>query len=63
MRIGQIETEYQKTYGKEEDYKEACMQYIVLHEQYEKALHELQKENLNNIRTVFRLNINYYLCY
>ena len=55
MRVGLIETDYQKIYGKEEDYKESCMRYIVLHEQYEKALHQLQRENLENVDGLQRL--------
>lgn len=46
MRIEQIEVSYQKEYGREADYKEACMQYIKLHARYEELLAEFCKKNL-----------------
>lgn len=49
MRIEQIEVSYQKEYGREADYKEACMQYIKLHDRYEELLAEFRKKNLLNM--------------
>ncbi len=49
MRLQQIAIDYSKNYGSEEDYKEACRRYIDYHDQYERALLEFQKENLENI--------------
>lgn len=49
MRIEQTEVNYQKEYGREADYKEACRRYIVLHEQYEELLEGFRKKNLQNM--------------
>ena len=49
MRIEQIEVNYQKEYGRAVDYKDACKEYITLHEQYEQLLLEFQKKNLGNM--------------
>lgn len=55
MRIEQIEINYQKEYGREIDYKEACKRYVMVHEQYEHALAEFQKKNLENMASMQKL--------
>ena len=55
MRIAQIKIAYLKEYGEANEYEDACLSYAVLHEQYEKALHELQRENLKNIDDMQKL--------
>ena len=55
MRIEQIEVNYQKEYGKEEEYKEACRRYVILHEQHREMLLEFQKKNLDNMDSMQKL--------
>lgn len=55
MRIEQIEVNYQKEYGKEEEYKEACRRYVILHEKYRQMLLDFQKKNLENMDSMQRL--------
>ena len=55
MRIEQIEVNYQKEYGKEASYKEACKRYITVHAQYEELLAEFRKKNLQNMDSMQKL--------
>lgn len=55
MRIEQIEVNYQKEYGREVDYKEACKRYITLHAQYEELLGEFRRKNLSNMDSMQKL--------
>jgi len=55
MRIEQIEVNYQKEYGREADYKEACKRYITVHTQYEEHLAEFRKKNLANMDSMQKL--------
>lgn len=55
MRIEQIEVNYQKEYGREVDYKEACRRYVTIHEQYELLLNEFQRKNLENMASMQKL--------
>lgn len=55
MRLEQIEVNYQKAYGEEEDYKEACRRFVVLHERYQSLLLKFQKKNLENMESMQKL--------
>ena len=55
IRIEQIEVNYQKEYGREIDYKEACKRYIKLHAQYEALLTEFRRKNLENMASMQKL--------
>lgn len=55
IRIEQIEINYQKEYGREIDYKEACRRYITVHSQYEAALVEFRRKNLENMESMQKL--------
>ena len=55
MRLEQIEVNYQKEYGREVDYKEACMRYITIHAQYEELLAAFRKKNLQNMDSMQKL--------
>ena len=55
MRIEQIEVNYQKEYGRDVDYKEACKSYITLHAQYEELLEEFRRKNLSNMDSMQKL--------
>lgn len=55
MRIEQIEVNYQKEYGRDVDYKEACKRYITLHARYEELLGEFRKKNLQNMDSMQKL--------
>lgn len=55
IRIEQIEVNYQKEYGREIDYKEACKRYIKLHAQYEALLMEFRRKNLENMASMQKL--------
>jgi len=55
MRIEQIEVNYQKEYGRDVDYKEACKRYITLHAQYEELLGEFRRKNLSNMDSMQKL--------
>ena len=55
IRMEQIEVNYQKEYGREIDYKEACKRYINLHAQYEALLIEFRRKNLGNMASMQKL--------
>ena len=55
MRIEQIEVNYQKEYGRNVDYKEACKRYIMVHTRYEELLAEFRKKNLQNMDSMQKL--------
>lgn len=55
MRIEQIDVNYQKEYGREADYREACRRYIIVHEQYEEFLSEFRRKNLENMASMQKL--------
>lgn len=55
IRIEQIEVNYQKEYGREVDYKEACKRYFTVHAQYEELLAEFRKKNLQNMDSMQKL--------
>lgn len=55
MRMEQIEVKYQKEYGKEAGYREACKRFVTLHTQYEKVIVEFQRENLSNMDSMQKL--------
>jgi len=55
MRIEQIEVNYQKEYGRDADYKDACKRYIILHAQYEELLEEFRRKNLSNMDSMQKL--------
>lgn len=55
MRVEQIEVNYQREHGKEEEYKEACYRYVKLHEEYRQMLYDFQKKNLDNLDSMQKL--------
>ena len=55
IRIEQIEINYQKEYGREIDYKEACKRYITVHSQYESLLNDFRRKNLQNMDSMQKL--------
>ena len=55
VRIEQIEISYQKEYGREIDYKEACKRYITVHSQYESLLNDFRRKNLQNMDSMQKL--------
>lgn len=55
IRIEQIEVNYQKEYGRERDYREACKRYIKLHAQYEALMIEFRRKNLKNVAGMQKL--------
>ncbi len=52
MRTQLLEVTYQKEYGKEDDYKNACTSYIELYEQCEARLKELRRQKLENMSSM-----------
>ena len=55
MRVEQIEVNYQREYGQETEYKEACNRYVLLHEQHRRMLLDFQKKNLENMDSMQKL--------
>jgi len=55
IRIEQIEINYQKEYGREIDYKEACKRYVSVHAQYEALLADFRRKNLENMASMQKL--------
>ena len=52
IRAQQLEISYQKEYGREKEYKEACKSYIMLYFDYETLLKQLKKKNLENMSSM-----------
>lgn len=52
MRLAEMEVQYHKRYSSQAHYFGACMHYMALQQEYERALLEFKRANLNNIESL-----------
>ena len=55
VRLDEIEVHYQKLYGDEVSCRNACRHFMVLFREYEQSLNQFRRQNLENIKSLQRL--------
>lgn len=55
MKMEELEIQYQKQYGNQSNYLQACVFYMEIQSEYDRTLKDFKKQNLNNIENLQEL--------